>query len=280
MLKALTVEPGFAAVDVAYVEEVFVGFVFGGTVAGGYEYVVGGIDGDGDGVVEQCRGGVGMPVDGIDADVGTGDDGFDVAHVFHGVVADGDACVALTLCGTDMTAFFHVVAGHFVSEDVSCCHLVVGGVADMMEQFDCSQASLTESCNDERAALVAVALEVVEGFAYVSHRETCAPHDGVGVHCHPCIEGGVAVVGGKETVAGCHVGCYFVDFPCHVATMIGIPYVGIVAGATETVGPIFFPRGNDVEDVGSCTCSIEVAGYPHSGVAIVGRQWDEGVGEG
>ena len=129
LLKALTVEPRFAAVDVAYVEEVFVGFVFGGTVTGGYEYVVGGIDGDGDGVVELCRRCVGMPVDGVDADVGTGDDGFDVAYVFHGVVADGDACVALPLCGTDMVAFLHVVTCYLVSEDISCYQVVVGGVA-------------------------------------------------------------------------------------------------------------------------------------------------------
>ena len=44
--------------------------------------------GDGNGVVEYGGCGVSTPVDGIDTDVGGGDDGFDVLHILHGVVAD------------------------------------------------------------------------------------------------------------------------------------------------------------------------------------------------
>ena len=74
--------------------------------------------GDGNGVVEYGGCGVSTPVDGIDTDVGGGDDGFDVLHILHGVVADGDTRVRLTLGGTYAAALRHVCFSHLISQNV------------------------------------------------------------------------------------------------------------------------------------------------------------------
>ena len=49
--QTLAVEPRFAAVDVANIEEAAEGGIFRGTVVGGHKDVMLGRDGDGDGVV-------------------------------------------------------------------------------------------------------------------------------------------------------------------------------------------------------------------------------------
>ena len=68
-LQALAVKPRLAAMDVAHVEEAAERGIFGGAVVGGHEDVMLGRDGDGDGVVERGRRGIGVPVNGVDADV-------------------------------------------------------------------------------------------------------------------------------------------------------------------------------------------------------------------
>ena len=77
-MQALAVEPRLAAVDVAHVEKVAERGIFRCAVVGGHEDMMLRRDGDGDGVVEHGWRGIGAPVHGIDADVGGGDDGYDV----------------------------------------------------------------------------------------------------------------------------------------------------------------------------------------------------------
>ena len=68
-LQALAVKPRLAAMDVAHVEEAAERGIFGGAVVGGHEDVMLGRDGDGDGVVKRGGRGIGVPVNGVDADV-------------------------------------------------------------------------------------------------------------------------------------------------------------------------------------------------------------------
>ena len=76
-----------------------------------------------------------------------------------------------------------------IAKDVGGCHLMEGLVIDMFQQFHHSHASLAETCEDEGTALVPLLLEVVEGFANIVHRETCATTDGVFVHRYKSVDG-------------------------------------------------------------------------------------------
>ena len=78
--QTLAVEPGFAAVYVAHVDEAFVGRIFRAAVAADNENMAFRRHGDGDCVVERGGGSVRPPVHGVDADIRGGDDGDDVLH--------------------------------------------------------------------------------------------------------------------------------------------------------------------------------------------------------
>ena len=104
LLKAMAVEPRFATVDVAYIYEVAKRTVFRAAVPFHDEHMVLGRKSHGDGIVECGWRVVGAPVHGVDADAGFGNDGFDVAHMLHGVVADGHSRVVSSLCGTYVSA--------------------------------------------------------------------------------------------------------------------------------------------------------------------------------
>ena len=75
LLQALTVEPRFAAVDIAHVQEATEWGIFCSTVISGHENMVFGRDGDGNGVVERSGCGIRVPVHGVDTDFGAGNDG-------------------------------------------------------------------------------------------------------------------------------------------------------------------------------------------------------------
>ena len=80
--------------EVAHIEEAQDGLVFRAAVAFHDQYVVLGRAADGDGVVQRGGRGIGAPVHGVDAHrAGGRHHGLDVAHVGHGVVADGHARV-------------------------------------------------------------------------------------------------------------------------------------------------------------------------------------------
>ena len=94
LAQAFLVEPRLGAVEVAHIEEAQDGLVFRAAVAFHDQYMVLGRDADGDGVVQRGRRGIGAPVHGVDAHrTGGCHHGLDVAHVGHGVVADGHARV-------------------------------------------------------------------------------------------------------------------------------------------------------------------------------------------
>ena len=52
--------------------------------------------------------------------------------------------------------------------------------------------------------------------------------------------------------------------------MDGIPHIGIMNDMALSVGPIFLPRGDYIEDVGTKARSVAIRGVPHHGVGIVG----------
>ena len=187
--------------DVAHVDEVLVGPVFRTGISLDDEDVIVGRECHGDGVVQLRWGVIGAPVHGIDANAGGSDDGIHIFHVLHGVVADGNTRIGFTLGWTDMRAGEGIFGADFVAQDVGGCQLSVGLVIDVLQQFHHSHTSLAETCEDERTALVPLLLEVVEGFANIVHRETCATKDGVFVHRYKSVDGRMSVERCIETIA-------------------------------------------------------------------------------
>ena len=88
----VAIEPRFAAMDVAHVDEIGKRRIFRRTITADDQHMFG-CHGDGNGVVERGRSGIGTPVNGINADTGSGYDRLDEAHVLDGVVTDRDLCV-------------------------------------------------------------------------------------------------------------------------------------------------------------------------------------------
>lgn len=268
--QAFAVEPGFAAVDVADVDEVLVRFVLGGCIVGDDEHMVVGMERDADGVVEDGGRGVGVPVDGIDGKAGVGNEGLDVFHILDGVVADGDSCIGFAQGWSDAVAGGCVVGCHLVAHDVGGDEVLIRLVVHVFEQFDHGHSTLAKTCEDERTYGVAVVLEGVEGLLHIVHGQTGTVTDGVVVLGHPAVYGGVAVERCIEIVAVGHVGCYFVHFGAHTLTVSRVPHVGIVADASVVSLPVGFPRRDDVEDVGSCTVAVVLRHHPHGAVGVVG----------
>ncbi len=108
--------------------------------------------------MECSRRGVSAPVHRVDTDIRGGNDGFDVLHIFHGIVANSDARVCLALGRADMTALRHIGFGHLVAQNVCRSQLAIGIVVDVLQQFHHSQTALTEASDNERTALIPMGL--------------------------------------------------------------------------------------------------------------------------
>ena len=95
LADTVAIEPWFAAMDVTHIDKTGKRRIFRSTITADDQHMFG-CHGDGNGIVERSRSGIGMPVDGIDADTGSGYDGLDETHVLDGIITDGDVRVQLT----------------------------------------------------------------------------------------------------------------------------------------------------------------------------------------
>ena len=130
----VAIKPRFTAMDVAHVDKSGERRIFRRTITADDEHMFGS-HGDGNGVVERSRSGIGTPVDGIDADTGSGYDRLDKAHVLDGVITDGDVRVQFALRRTDMRTE-GVLRSELIAHDISRHQLVEGLVRHVFEQFD------------------------------------------------------------------------------------------------------------------------------------------------
>ena len=144
----VAIEPRFAAMDVAHIDESGKRRIFRPTITADDQHMFG-YHGDGNGVVERSRSGIGSPVDGIDADTGNGYDGLDKPHVLDGVITDGDVRVRFALRRTDMRTE-GVLRSELIAHDICRYQLVEGLVRHVFEQFDHRQTALAETGYDER----------------------------------------------------------------------------------------------------------------------------------
>ena len=79
----------------------------------------------------------------------------------------------------------------------------------------------------------------------------------------PGLDGGVAVEGRDEPVAGRHIRRHLLNLQViHVPTVLGVPHVGIVARPAVRRRPVFLPRRYDIEDVGPGAVGVAVGRYP------------------
>ena len=124
--------------------------------------------------------------------------------------------------------------------------------------------------------MVAPSLEMVEGLADIVHCECDAPGNGVLVLRHPGIYGGMAVVWGKESVAGRHIGRHFAYFRRHMLAVRGVPHIGVVAQPPVIGGPVLLPCRDHIEHIGSRAVGISIGRNPHRGIVVVrllGHVW-------
>ena len=196
----VAIEPRFAAVDVAHVDEIGKRRIFRRTITADDEHMFG-CHGDGNGVVERSRSGIGTPVDGIDADTGSGYDGLDETHVLDGIITDGDVRVQFTLRRTDMRTK-GVLRSELIAHDICSHQLVEGLVRHVFEQFDHRQTALTETGYDERTGVIALGEERVKRPADIVHRQTRTMVDRVFVAGEPSVDRRMAVERRIEAVSG------------------------------------------------------------------------------
>ena len=114
-LQAFAIEPWFAAMDVANVDEVAIGMIFRSAIALHHQDMLRGRKRHGDAVVEHGGGSICSPIHGVDAHAGGGNDRIHVFHVLHGVVANGDARVVLCLRRANTRADGGVFWGHLIA---------------------------------------------------------------------------------------------------------------------------------------------------------------------
>ena len=148
LADTVAIEPRFAAVDVAHIDESGKRRIFRSTITADDEHMFG-CYGDGNGVVERSRSGISTPVYGIDADTGSGYDRLDEPHILDGIITDGDVRVQFALCRTDMRTE-GILRSELIAHDISSHQLVEGLIRHMFEQFDHRQTALAETGYDER----------------------------------------------------------------------------------------------------------------------------------
>ena len=131
MADTIAVEPGFAAVDVTHIDEVSERRILRSAVTADYQHMFG-RDGDGNRVVERSQRGISSPVDGVDADAGSGNNGLDKLYVLDGVVTDGDVRICLALRRTDMRTE-RVLRSELIAHDISGYQTIESLIAHVCE---------------------------------------------------------------------------------------------------------------------------------------------------
>ena len=159
-----------------------------------------------------------------------------------------------------------VFRSHLVAQHIRCCQLAIGFIVHVFQQFHNSQPSLTEASDDERALLVAMSLEMVEGLADILHRQSGSMIDGIFILCFEGFNRCMTIERCIETVAWGHVGSYAIYLYGHTLAMRGVPHVGVVTDRAICCHPIFFPRRDHIKHIGTCSLQVAVLRYPHGRV--------------
>ena len=170
------------------------------------------VQGDGQGIEQDRRGGVRAPVHRVDGDGVAAAHEAGVLGRIDGIVADGDAGVVGALGGPDGRGG-EVLRGDLPPQDIGRDEAVLQAVGQLLQQFHEDLAALAEARQDEGTAVGEVVDIVLERRADIAHRHREAAVDQgriqVGFHGHLPIVGRIEVqTAGEDPVHALHLGAH------------------------------------------------------------------------
>ena len=109
------------------------------------------------------------PIDGIDTHrTGCADYRLDILHITYRVIADNHTGIGRVLCCDKPRSLIDIVRCYFISKYIGCYHTFTHLFWHDFDEFNHRLTSLTESCKDERASVIKVGHEVIEGILDIS----------------------------------------------------------------------------------------------------------------